>query len=169
MVTTKKHDGLDDLVSAAVLERLSSREVERVATTTDTVELHERLDAARAKREPFEDPDYVAVLGVAAATRALRKVDAEVEAIERELADAVGPVSEAPIRLDVADVWDELSTDERRQVVGSMIDSVVVSRGASRSVPLSERVRIYWQGEDDVPPRPSRGRRPEVEAGVATN
>jgi len=172
--TSAMADRLEGLVSDAVLARLGAREVEQVAVTVDVGALHDRLAAARVKREPFEDPDYVSALGVAAAMRALRRVDDELEAVEQELADAVGtPDASAPSTTEpVAEVWPTLTTDERRAVIFSMIDTVAVSRGARKGLPLGERVAIYWQGDDVPLARRSRGRRrhrPELEAGAPSN
>jgi site-specific DNA recombinase len=166
--TSAMADALDELVEDAVLARLADRRVEQVATDETVEELHWRLAAARAKRLPFEDPDYVQALGVAAASRALARVDEEIAAVEAELAANIDAMTARPLDRNVAEIWPTLTVDERRQVIGSMVETVTVSR-ASRGVPLADRARIYWHGEQAPVARPSRGRRrrPEVEAGLA--
>ena len=81
---------LEELVDDAVLARLARHAVERVEVEPDVSEIHGRIEAARHKREPFEDPDYVMALGKDAALRALRRIDDELGVLEAELGEAVG-------------------------------------------------------------------------------
>lgn len=50
--------------------------------------------------------------------------------------------------------YDELSMQERKRILGSSIDAVIVEPGDA-SVPLTDRVSILWRGEgpDDLPRR----------------
>lgn len=50
--------------------------------------------------------------------------------------------------------YDELSIEERKRILGSSIDAVIVTRGHNR-VPIEDRVTILWRGEgpDDFPRR----------------
>jgi site-specific DNA recombinase len=52
--------------------------------------------------------------------------------------------------------YEDLTTEERRRVLGSSIDAVMVWRGDTRA-PVADRVQILWRGEgpDDLP-RPGR-------------
>ena len=161
---------LDGLVEAAVEERLSDQTIERVATGQDVDAIHERLAKARKKREPFEDPDYVGLLGVAAASRALAKVDETIAAVESELAAALtsgdgffGVVATQ----DALDALQSLDVTKRREVVQAMLGGVFVSK-APRGTPVGDRVTLVWRGEPLPIARPARGRRArtEVEAGV---
>jgi DNA invertase Pin-like site-specific DNA recombinase len=160
---------LEEHVAAAVLARLASAAVEAVAVDTDVADIHARLAAARGKRPAFENPDYVAQLGVDAALRALARVDEEVAHLEDELAASVSATTGVePPPVDVqhaADVWPTLTTDERREVIASMVEGVVVSRGV-RGAPLVDRVAVYWKGDDLPLARPSRGRRRSDRAEV---
>jgi hypothetical protein len=168
--TSAMADALDGLVTAHVVERLSGHAVERIAVTTDVAGIHARIAATRSKREPFEDPEYVAVIGREAAARACRRVDDELDQLEAELAEAaVSAAPGSPVVLPGIEVWATLSTDERREVIAAMVDTVTVSRGLNRRVPLADRVKVTWRGEAAPVVRPSRGRtrRPEVEAGLA--
>jgi DNA invertase Pin-like site-specific DNA recombinase len=159
--TSVMMDKLDEFVSGRVVERLSGHAVEQVPATVDVEGIHARLDAARRKREPFEDPEYVAALGRDAALRALRKVDDEISVLEDELAEAVGTNRAAGslVVLPTVDVWETLTTDEQRTVITAMVDGVIVSRGLQRRVPLTGRVRIVWNGDGEPVSRHSRGRR----------
>ena len=162
---------LDALVTEAVLERLDVQAIERVPVERDVADLHERIAATRAKRELFEDAEFVAALGKTAALRALGKVDDEIGRLENELADTLPAnrnMSTLPAIEDVRDVWPTLSVDERRQVIASTLKAVTVSRGATRTTPLADRVRFHWHGDDLGFALPSRGRnRAEVESRLA--
>jgi DNA invertase Pin-like site-specific DNA recombinase len=52
------------------------------------------------------------------------------------------------------ETYDELTIEERKRVLGSSIDAVIVGRGHSR-VPIEQRVTILWRGEgpQDLPRR----------------
>jgi DNA invertase Pin-like site-specific DNA recombinase len=165
---------LEHFVSEAAFERLEGFTIERVPVSNEVDEFHAQLATARSRRAPFEDPEYVAALGIEAATRALAKVDAEVAALEEELARAIDSTTAADLPIpdpqQVRELWPGLTVDGQREVLAAMIDTVTVSRGVSRNVPLTDRVRILWKGEQARVERPSRGRRrngAEVEAGIA--
>jgi DNA invertase Pin-like site-specific DNA recombinase len=162
---------LDRLVEAAIKERLADQTIERVATGKDVDAIHERLAKARKKREPFEDPDYVALLGLAAASRALSRVDKTIAQVEAELAAAltndngfVGVVD----RRAALDALVSLDVTDRRGVVQAMLDGVFVAK-APRGTAVGDRVRLVWRGEPLPIARPARGRpaRTEVETRVA--
>src|SRR5262249_34802267 len=116
-----------------------------------------RIARARKKREPFENPDYVAALGTDAALRALGKVDDEIAELEAELAAAIGTTTDvSPSEAqNVIDLWPTLSVDAQREVISAMVDSVFVSRGG-RGAPLRDRVAIYWHGDKVPIERPFR-------------
>jgi DNA invertase Pin-like site-specific DNA recombinase len=166
--TSVMADKLDAFVRDAVREKLAGPAIEMTPIAVDLSEIHDALAVARRKREPFEDPDYVALLGVAGATRALAKVDAEIARLEEKLAAEIGEMNGgAPVTISTDEALDELETDEWREVVASMIDSVFVSRGATKRVPVAERATIYWKGDDVPIERPSRGYRHRREGSVA--
>jgi site-specific DNA recombinase len=162
---------LEELVAEAVLARLDSEAIEDNASDDDVSGLHGRIAAARAKREPFEDPDYVAALGLDAARRALVRVAAEIATLESELAAKVGGGRRPDLfgTRGAREWWPTLDTAERRRVIAAMVDAVTVSRSAVRRGPLPDRVTVAWKGEGVPVARPSRGRRNRVEvvAGVA--
>lgn len=163
LVDEKVHERLAHVAIGATFER--GKDDERVS------ELHAQLAAARAKRGPFEDPEYVAALGLEAAKRALRRVDAEVETLGEELAERLTRQRPTPIGhlgellgmsdpVDAGALFDELRNlydlddpvsrafyvEQMRNVLGAFIDSVIVSR-ALRGTPLAERVEIVWKGK----------------------
>jgi DNA invertase Pin-like site-specific DNA recombinase len=173
--TSAMAPALESLVTGAVLDNLERLEARQVPVDVDVDQLHARLAAARLKRLPFEDADYVGLLGVAAAGRALAKVDDEIARLEDELAQAIGTqtVADEPRlpAVQVRELWPTLAIDEQREVILGAVEAVTVSRGTSRAVPLADRVVIYWTGDAlpfvlPTPGRPRRRRDDEVEAGI---
>jgi hypothetical protein len=59
--------------------------------------------------------------------------------------------------LSVREVWATLTVDEQRAVLWAAVDTVAVSR-ASRTVPLADRVAVYWTGDELPFEVPRRGR-----------
>jgi hypothetical protein len=55
---------------------------------------------------------------------------------------------------DSVERYDELPLSDRKRILGSSIDAVIVERAHSH-VPVEQRVRILWRGEgpDDLPRR----------------
>ena len=47
----------------------------------------------------------------------------------------------------VRDVWSALTVDERREVIWAGVEAVTVTRAVSRDVPLTDRVAVYWKGD----------------------
>jgi DNA invertase Pin-like site-specific DNA recombinase len=174
--TTAMAPALEQLVENALRERLSRArlKVEYVEGGDDerVSELRQLLVAAGTKRAPFEDPEYVAALGLAAAKRALAKVDDEIAALEDELAErlasrresgmtgTLGQVIGSPDPVNQAKAFDhfralydlddpvsrEFYVENLRPILAAHIDRVVVSRGARGD--LAGRTRIVWRGED---------------------
>ncbi len=163
---------LDEYVTEAALARLDSFRAKAVQADDATGGLRARLAAAVAKRAPFEDADYVAVLGMQAARRALVRVDKEIEALESELANVTRSANAAdlPDAASAREHWPSLTVPERRQILSAMIEAVFVNRGDTRRTPVQDRANLVWAGEILPLDRPSRGRRRdnhEVEAGMA--
>jgi hypothetical protein len=77
--------------------------------------------------------------------RAAAVADAQTE-LQRILASA-------PSRGTI-ESYDDLPTEDRKRILGSSIDAIIVKRGHSR-VPIEQRVTILWRGEgpDDLPRR----------------
>lgn len=149
--------GLEEFVTEAALDRLTVTIA--VPEGPDVDELQARLEVARAKRLPFEDPDYVQALGQDAALRALARCNEEIADVETELAHALATTSATrrSATLPAPEVWHEMTTDFRRLVLAGMIEGVVVSR-APRGTSLADRTQIVWEGEHLPIARPSRGR-----------
>jgi site-specific DNA recombinase len=69
----------------------------------------------------------------------------------RERADASSTDSQPAVAIER---FDELSINERKRILGSSIDAIIVTRGHART-PIEDRVRIVWRGEgpNDLPRR----------------
>lgn len=159
---------LDALVLEHAIGELERTDVAVEEAPVDTSEIRARLAAVEATRAPFEDPGYVARLGLAAADRALAKVDADIAKVQRELAEATIAAGGVDLeqRLASAEILRSGTDDERRELLGNMLEGIVVSR-APRGVALVDRVRLVWRGERLPVARPRRGR-PEVSPGMAS-
>jgi hypothetical protein len=75
------------------------------------------------------------------------------EAVDRAQQDLERATAITPFAASV-ESYQELPVEDRKRILGSSIDAVIVRRGHSRT-PLEERVTILWRGEgpDDLPRR----------------
>lgn len=110
----------------------------------------EKLSEAEAELAAFAaDLTLRRVLGsdyhAAAEARA-----AAVNQAQGELQRALAPVADG----DAIESYDDLPIEDRRRILGSSIDAVIVRRDDAR-VPIEDRVTILWRGEgpDDLPRR----------------
>lgn len=155
---------IESYVWDEVLARMTEQEqgIEFVERTETVEVVSARLMSARAKRTPFEDPEYVALLGVDAAKRALAKIETEVRSLESELAEVAREThATRPKVEEVIARIDELSTLDRREIIAGEVESVIVRR-VPRGTPIAERVEIHYRVDGTAPVRPSRGR-PKVD------
>jgi site-specific DNA recombinase len=74
-------------------------------------------------------------------------------AVEQAQGELRAATAAAPT-VGLVESYDELPIADRKRILGSSIDAVMVKRGHAR-VPVRERVRILWRGEgpDDLPRR----------------
>jgi site-specific DNA recombinase len=125
----------------------------------------EKLSEAEAELAAFAaDLTLRRVLGggyhaaVEARAAAVNQAQAE---LQRALAPAFGG--------EAIESYDDLPVEDRRRILGSSIDAVIVKRDDAR-VPIEERVTILWRGEapEDLPRRgrdngPVRAYEPELQ------
>jgi hypothetical protein len=159
---------LDEYVEGEARAWLAEKTVDRMPAKAELAEVHALIAAARARRTPFEDPRYVAALGVEAALRALAVVDAELEQLDERLGDLAVPADADEVVVRRAlDVW-PTDLGERREMIAAGLEAVIVSRAPSRHarVPVASRVELVWRGGAVVAPvRPRKGAtRAEVES-----
>lgn len=81
---------------------------------------------------------------------ALQARSAAVNQAQTEMQRVIGSTTNA----GMIERYDELPIEDRKRILGSSIDAVIVKRGHSR-VPIENRVTILWRGEgpDDLPRR----------------
>ncbi|HEY2632305.1 MAG TPA: recombinase family protein [Solirubrobacteraceae bacterium] len=80
-------------------------------------------------------------------------LEARVAAVDQARAE-LQRVSAAVPTTDDIEGYDALPVEDRKRIISSSIDAVIIERGNSR-VPVEERVTILWRGEgpDDLPRR----------------
>lgn len=124
----------------------------------DNGELGELTDAvavAEAELSAYRDDERIlAALGPDRFVEGLEVRVERLEQAQRALAEATAQRTTFADRdANLVELWPELSTEERRKLMRSAIDAVVLRRG--RQVPITERALILWRGEapDDLPRR----------------
>jgi hypothetical protein len=105
----------------------------------------EALEAAEAELAEYRDANLVSVIGRDAYLDGLTKRQAKVDAARRNLGEA-GTSAPEGIR-EARKLWPDLSTRERRQLLASVLDRVVVTAapGAGRGAPVEDRLRLVWK------------------------
>lgn len=106
----------------------------------------ERLEAVETELALYRDTNLVSVIGREAYVAGLHQRALEVDDARKRLADAhtTLPLS----HYDAASIWPELSTREKRALIESVIEKVVVSSSTSRT-PVSERLLVVWHTPKD--------------------
>jgi len=143
-------DVLDNYVESVWREQM---EGQALAVKRDT----QTLQAAAQKLQETEEElaafasDITArrVLG-AGYHAALEARSTAVDEARTELQQASASAPDA----ETIETYDELPTEDRRRILSSSIDTVIVKRGDARA-PIDGRVTILWRGEgpDDLPRR----------------
>jgi DNA invertase Pin-like site-specific DNA recombinase len=117
----------------------------------------ERLDSAAQELAAAED-ELAAFACDVTARRLLGEgyhVALEQRAADVRRAEAqVQRASSAGTTAGAIELYDELPVADRKRILGSSIDAVIVARAHAR-VPIEERVTVLWRGEgpDDLPRR----------------
>ena len=108
----------------------------------------------------YVETTTISIVGRQVYERGLSARRVRVDDARREVAKlrASYALSGLPDRVGLAELWEDLSVDERRQLLRAGIDAVVLrpGRNGDRSlVPLHDRVLVLWRGEapDDFPQR----------------
>jgi site-specific DNA recombinase len=141
---------LDSFVEAAWREQMA-REV--VCLQYDSAALQVATDALSTAQE-----EMAAFAADLTARRMLGDgYHAALEARSRAVNDAQAAMQKAlgpAASIDTVESYDELPIEDRKRILGSSIDAVIVKRGHSR-IPIEDRVTILWrsEGPDDLPRR----------------
>jgi DNA invertase Pin-like site-specific DNA recombinase len=115
------------------------------------------LQTANAELEAAEE-ELTAFASDLTARRALRDryhaaLEARAAAVDQAQAKLQKATALAPDSKTI-ESYDELPIEDRKRILGSSIDAVIVKRAAART-PVEDRVTILWRGEgpDDLPRR----------------
>lgn len=141
---------LDDFVEAAWREQIAG---EALSVQYDSTALQTATDALSAAQE--ELAAFAADLTVRRALgggyhAALEARSKAVNDAQAAMQKALGPAA----NIETVESYEELPIEDRKRILGSSIDAVIVKRGHAR-VPIEDRVTILWRGEgpDDLPRR----------------
>ena len=141
---------LDHYVEAAWREQMSREEVSVRHDSASLQMATEALSVAQEELSAFA-ADLTARRMLGESYHAALEVrSTAVNQAQTEMQRALGSIS-GP---GTVERYDELPIEDRKRILGSSIDAVMVKRGHSR-VPIEDRVRILWRGEgpDDLPRR----------------
>jgi hypothetical protein len=137
----------DSEVERVFLEWAARQDVAFSASrrTVDVESALAQLEASEAELAAYRDANLVSVIGQAAYVAGLRERAAVVDGARRRLAAAQTANAVPQAHYDVASSWPGLTTAERRLLIASVFETIVVapSRGNTRR-PVGERLRYVW-------------------------
>jgi site-specific DNA recombinase len=141
---------LEEYVVAAWRDQMAQQ---ALAVRHDTEGLHAAAEALKTAEE-----ELTAFASDLTARRVLgggyhAALEARAAAVNHARAELQHATASAPDAQSI-EGYDDLPVEDRRRILGSSIDAVIVKRGHPR-VPVEERVTILWRGEgpDDLPRR----------------
>jgi site-specific DNA recombinase len=141
---------LENYVVAAWRDQMARQ---ALAVRHDTEGLHAAAEALKTAEE-----ELTAFASDLTARRVLSgryhaALEARAAAVNDAQAELQHATASAPNAQSI-EGYDDLPVEDRKRILGSSIDAVIVKRGRSR-VPVEERVVILWRGEgpDDLPRR----------------
>ncbi len=104
------------------------------------------LEAAESELVAYRDANLISVIGRDAFAEGLTKRQQAVDAARQALAEASASSPLEGVR-DLAAIWPDLDVRERRQLLGSVLEHVVVTAapGAGKGVPVEERLSLVWR------------------------
>jgi hypothetical protein len=141
---------LDEYVEAVWREQMAQEALAVQHDSTTLQEAEEALSAAEGELAAFaSDLTARRVLGDGYHA-ALEARAAAVNKSQSELRQALAAAPNA----EVIESYADLPIEDRKRILGSSIDAVIVKRAHAR-VPVEDRVTILWRGEgpDDLPRR----------------
>jgi site-specific DNA recombinase len=148
-----------DLEAMVVREYLHHAEHLATRGSQDTTGLDAALaelaEAEEGLRVFRDDPRVISALGADAFAAGLRERARLVEEAGKLVAAARLPMAGAPGLMELRGIWPDLTTVDRRRLLASALDCVVVAGRGRLGV---ERVRLCWAGHGP-PDLPRRGRR----------
>jgi len=148
--TTAPASKLQQMVTDAFLARYGKMRMQGGSASNPAVASTEAvLQCARVEYQTWrDDAEMRTILGDSDYRAGLVARKQAVTDAERAYGEAIRDTKADMLIVDEA-VWRTLDTAERRELMRSGIDSVVLSRAASTHTPLVDRVEIVWAGELD--------------------
>jgi DNA invertase Pin-like site-specific DNA recombinase len=140
---------IDAHVEAEFLARYGDIELAGQEATSALQASTDRVASLERQKDDLADPKVHADLGHENWTSMLSDLNDQLaEAREAQKAARADVLGQA---VPDADIWSELSTDERRRVLAQGLDCVMLRRGST----VASRSLILWRGEapDDLPRR----------------
>ena len=146
---------IEPFVVAELMRLYGDEQAEGAVFASDIAEVGAALEAAEAELTAYLSND--ALVSIVGAERFNVGAHERAQAVEdaRAVLAELQPAS-TRLAINVADEWDDLPQSDRRMLIGSMIDAVVLRTG--KGLPIEDRAVFLRHGEmDDSWPR--RGRR----------
>ena len=161
--TASTSSGIEDYVVEQFFAELGRLELEPVDGLVALDAIEARVDRAQAALEVFrDDPRVIEALGAemfAAGLAARRaELDDALEELDRAHAMVKTPTG-VPRSVELRELWPELTVQEKRRMLGTVIDCVFLRRGRSRHDAIDGFVHICFRGEAPalMPRRGQRG------------
>lgn len=152
---------IEPYVTERFLSRMAAVAAERVDTTGELEQAAAALRDAEDDLTAYRDsPRILATLGedrfLDGLQTRLAAVDAATEALAKVRAAAT-PAG-LPAGVNLGELWPDLDTRERQQLLRAGADAVMVRSVGRANAPVSDRTLVLWHGDapDDLP---GRGRR----------
>jgi DNA invertase Pin-like site-specific DNA recombinase len=104
------------------------------------------LEAAERELSEYQSANLISVIGRDAFVEGVTQKQRAVDVARRNLAEASATSPLEGIH-DLQELWPSLSVRERRHLLGSVLDSAVVSAapGAGRGTPVENRLSLTWR------------------------
>lgn len=142
---------LDGYVTGLFLARVAAEPAVAIGEPPEV-----RMDAAVAAVEnaeaelaAYRDANLVTIIGADAYRAGLADRARTVDEARAEIAAMRGQLPQAIPGADLANVWDDLALEERRQILAAGLNAVFVKRAhlSRRGTPVNERAIVLFDGE----------------------
>jgi site-specific DNA recombinase len=136
---------VDPYVERAALEEIGDLRFSAKERSRGIEQAERELEAAETELAAYRDLNAVAEMGPAAFMEGMRPRVEAVQNARKALAEARGSVGPIPEAGDLAELWPELTVEQRRQILGSVLGAVWVRRGRGD---VADRVKIIAAGSE---------------------
>ena len=154
-------DATEEFVEKAFLAALDGDGVlaDAAADTAKVDAAENKFAEAERQLATYRDADVIDVIGAKSYRKGLEARARAVDDARRELSEArqASALPATEISGDLREAWPDLSITEKRELLSSFIDAIMVrtTLRTGRRAPIEERAIILWRGEgpDDLPRR----------------